>query len=607
MPPGRGGVLTVRNGTHTLLKDLQSKGTLPTAGLESIEPSEWSSPLNLEWEIRLHNIVAHSGLPNYLGCRIPISTNLKVPNWRTLLADYPDTQLVEFLEFGWPVGHDRVSWPVSDFTNHKGAKEHPTHMDKYLLKEVNVGATLGPFKYNPLDSPLCISPLNSVPKSDTERRPISDLSYPEGQSVNAGIPRDTYLGIVAALSFPTVDTIADLVVKHGPGCHIWKRDLARCYRQFPVDPRDICLLGSTWGGLIFIDRVAVMGLRTGALICQRTTSGVTHILKKHGYDNVNYQDDFIGVQSPPQAAEAFSFSKQLLAILGLEEKEPKAVSPDVLVEALGVLFNTLNMTMSVTPSRLEEISRLLDSWLNKQKASKKQLESLIGKLMFVAKCVPPGRVFVGRLLDCLRSISGRNPTFNVDKEILKDVTWWRYFMSSYNGVSLMLQPGWKKPDSVIATDACLSGGGGINLHLKQYFHFQFPPKFLCKPYHINTLELIVLVVALKLWGTSLTGHRVLMRCDNESTVSMINSGRGRDTIMLSWLRELVHISALDRFVLKCTHIAGQDNRLPDLLSRWHLGPKYSQEFYDQIANADWTEVQVPLSLLECRDTWCVPL
>ncbi len=69
------------------------------------------------------------------------------------------------------------------------------------------------------------------------------------------------------------------------------------------------------------------------------------------------------------------------------------------MDFLGVLFNSIPMTMSITPVRLEEIKHLLHSCLSKTQATKKMLESLVGKLLIVAKCVPMARIFVGRLLD----------------------------------------------------------------------------------------------------------------------------------------------------------------------------------------------------------------
>ena len=69
--------------------------------------------------------------------------------------------------------------------NHKGAKDYAIHVQKFLNKELQFDAILGPFRENPFNCNVFISPLNTVPKKDSEeRRIILDLSYPKDNSIN---------------------------------------------------------------------------------------------------------------------------------------------------------------------------------------------------------------------------------------------------------------------------------------------------------------------------------------------------------------------------------------------------------------------------------------
>ena len=65
----------------------------------------------------------------------------------------------------------------------------------------------------------------------------------------------------------------------------------------------------------------------------------------------------------------------------------KASPPSEIVSFLGVLFNTLTMTIEITPDRLVEIRSLFKPWINRDVASLKQGQSLIGKLKFIVHCV----------------------------------------------------------------------------------------------------------------------------------------------------------------------------------------------------------------------------
>ena len=100
-----------------------------------------------------------------------------------------------------------------------------------------------------------------MPKKESlERRVIVDLSFPEDKSVNNGILKDQYLGETISVQYPTVDNLIDLIKKKGNGCHLFKSDLKRAYRQIYLDPGDIHLLGYKWRGHIYFDRVLTMGL-----------------------------------------------------------------------------------------------------------------------------------------------------------------------------------------------------------------------------------------------------------------------------------------------------------------------------------------------------------
>ena len=64
--------------------------------------------------------------------------------------------------------------------------------------------------------------------------------------MNDGIPSDSYLGKPLVLRYPTIDDIVDAVVALGRGCHLYKRNLQKVYRQFPVDSKDYPFIVYIW-------------------------------------------------------------------------------------------------------------------------------------------------------------------------------------------------------------------------------------------------------------------------------------------------------------------------------------------------------------------------
>ena len=89
---------------------------------------------------------------------------------------------------------------------------------------------------------------------------------------------------------------------------------------------------------------------------------------------------------------------------------------------MGYLFDTDSTTLNVTPERLVEIGQLLHAWVEKEMASMKDVERLVGKLKFVAKCVRPGRIFISRLLETLGYFPGEGK-YTLSKEFKKDIRW----------------------------------------------------------------------------------------------------------------------------------------------------------------------------------------
>ena len=239
-----------------------------------------------------------------------------------------------------------------------------------------------------------------------------------------------------------------------------------------------------------------MGLRSTAIACQRPTSAVSWISRQQGRSLFNYLNDFIGVSSPSTATSDFQSIGDLLTSLGLQESSEKSYSPSPVMICLGVQLDKNNFTLSVSTERLCEIETLLDRWLTKRTATKSALQSLVGKLVFVSKCVRQSRVFIARILALLGKLKHNHHHANLTSEFRKDLVWWRLFLREYNGASMINITKWTSPDEVFSTDACLAGNGSVCNG--QYFYGVFPSFISEQNLDISSLELLTIVVALKL-------------------------------------------------------------------------------------------------------------
>ena len=279
---------------------------------------------------------------------------------RSWLHDYKDPLLCEFLEFGFPIGAVDTNSLLSDinkkdiwkFRNHKGANDFPDEINKYFQKEIANNAILGPFRSNPFSSGIKISPLNSVPKKDTdERRVILDLSYPKGRAVNDHISKTEYLGDKMELIFPKVDDFVQLIKAKGRGCLLFKLDMRRAFRQIPLYPSSYSLVAYVWKKHIFFDTVLSMGSRSSSFCCQSLTNALVFMMFKIGIAVLNYLDDLASAEKKELAEFSFLMLRSMLQKCGIEESVNKACSPSTIMPFLGVLFNTETMTLEITPER----------------------------------------------------------------------------------------------------------------------------------------------------------------------------------------------------------------------------------------------------------------
>ena len=69
---------------------------------------------------------------------------------------------------------------------------------------------------------------------------------------------------------------------------------------------------------------------------------------------------------------------------------------------LSIELDTVSQERRIDPTRVAEIINLLEAWSTKQHCTKRQLQSLIGKLNFIHIVWRPGKTSLRRMLNVLR-------------------------------------------------------------------------------------------------------------------------------------------------------------------------------------------------------------
>ena len=391
-----------------------------------------------------------------------------------------------------------------------------------------------------------------------------------------GIKKDKYLEEKICLTYLAVDNLVDIVRKKGCGCLLFKRELRHFYRQIPVCPKDYSKLGCCFNGKMYFDKVLVMACRSSCFIAQSVTNAFKFILQKREVDCKNYLDDLGGAEIPDLAWNAFEKMGKLLEDLHVQESKSKACSPCTRMIFLGIVVDTVKMTLEMEKTRLHDHKKLLQKWENKTRTSLREVQSFVGILSFASFCFQQGRAFFSRILNFLRDMPQKGKA-NIPEDVRKDISWWRYIAPSYNGISYILATFCSKPDSWFSTNACLSGGGGY--FNGAYFHFNFSESLIAKRKHTNQFELFVLWKAVELWAAKMRQKNMLIYCDNKTTVNCLHSSKSKCHFLQACIRNILHHCALNYLQIRAVHIKGKNNRLSDCLSRWDLDKKYQDEFH----------------------------
>ncbi len=273
--------------------------------------------------------------------------------------------LVQGLREGFRIGfrHGSVSYHSKDF----------------LVSELSAGRVLGPVDS---DTARCVqvNRFGLVPRGyqPGKWRHIVDLSFPKGHSVNDGIEPE-----LCSLHYTSVDEACKRVIARGRGTMLAKFDVEGAFRTVPVYPGDRRLLGMSWEGQVYVDKVLPFGLRSAPKLYNAVADALLWILVNHDeVDGLHYLDDFLlfGEQDSRQGERALQLVLACCAMLGMPVASRKTEGPSTTLTFLGLELDTLSMTVWLPPTKLERLRREIRWWEGMKSCSKRVLLSIISQL-----------------------------------------------------------------------------------------------------------------------------------------------------------------------------------------------------------------------------------
>ena len=379
----------------------------------------------------LYQTVNSCSEPNYCGAKVHLDSHLNIDMWRHYepIISKSDKTLVDQLDYGFHMGINYDSSFEIPVTNHLSARQNFQAIDEFVIKHFKDGALLGPFETNPFPVNVFPSPMQVVVSASGKVRPVLDMSYPKGSSINDSIPKKwtDIQGFDGVFRLPThEDVCRAILTTEDPVMFI--TDLKSFYMQIPSDIKDTPYLCLTWRGALFFHLRLPFGCRSSCLQAQRVTDAVVVIFTtENGVHLAGYVDDFTSILRKLRSAALYARFHKLLDDLGLYKTLEKCMSPDVIQIFLGLLYNLVDLTLTLPDEKLERAVVFLRKWQQKSQCSKHDVQVLLGHLNHIASVLHAGKPFTAFIVDLLKT--DKFPA-SVDDHLKQDLDMWLNFLDS---------------------------------------------------------------------------------------------------------------------------------------------------------------------------------
>jgi hypothetical protein len=373
--------------------------------------------------------------------------------------------------------------------------------------------------------PAFVHPLGAVPKGDGGVRVIHDHSVPVGAGIN---DHEVYVRY-------TWDSLDQAVRYLAPHAFMARLDISAYYRHFMVHPSQWELQGFEWGGQYYVDSRVQFGLRLAPELAHRFTMFLKRVFHANGLRAVvGVMDDYLLLHASRQACFVMlAVAAALLADLGfaVNFKPGKTVLPARVQKFVGVVLNSARLTLALPRDKLASVLAAAAGVAGRRTVSRKELQSLVGRLQWASRVVYGGRVFMRSCLDGLSGVRHPGHHVTVSGAMRADLRWWVQHGARQNGV-VSLRP--MLPSFFVYTDACLAPAPSIGIFCSGAFVSLSGPQLegLGVPLpaagaDINVWECFAVLAAVSLFSDWWRGCRVQFYCDNASTVAWLGSGSPR--------------------------------------------------------------------------------
>ena len=220
-----------------------------------------------------------------------------------------------------------------------------------------------------------------------------------------------------------------------------KVDLESAYRSVRIHPDDNNATGIKFkfpgkrSSTYVYDTRLPFRARKSPGIFNRITQAVKRMMISRGFKlMVVYLDDWL-ILGPDKERCTLALNEllKLLRELGFSISYNKVVPPTTSLVFLGILIDSMTVTISLPDEKVGELEALICHFANSKHATKRQLQSLAGKLNWASQVVRGGRTYLRRILDNSSVLAKPNHKVILRDELQADITWGSTYLHYFHG------------------------------------------------------------------------------------------------------------------------------------------------------------------------------
>lgn len=378
-----------------------------------------------------------------------------------------------------------------------------------------------------------------------------------------------------------MDTFESALFLISKGTYMASIDLRHAYYSIPIAEKYQRFLCFTWNGKCYSFVCMPNGIAFAPRLFTKLLKPVYACLREKGFKNVGYIDDsLLCAENEIECSKNVEATKSLFTNLGFMIHRDKSVlKPTKEIVFLGNIINSDSMTVTLPAEKKEVIEKECKNLLRKDKAKIREVARVLGLIVSSFSAVDYSKLHYRDIeIEKIKALKRSHGDFEalmiITPEMKQELNWWvsnifiqnrkiRHDTPTMTIHSDSSMEGW---GATLNTNDCSAGGRWTDSE---------------QEFHINYLEMMAILLALKSFLPQIKHKHILVLCDNMTAVSYISKFGGIKSRLCNKLSKEIWMLCIENGIwLTISHIPGIQNTLADKKSRkfndqleWKLNPK----------------------------------